>query len=407
MKIHARNTQQLCENFLDECNALGKKEKDQREDCRLQSDRRDMLYCDAESNNQNHRLILFSEVDSENMNDDVEENYDIENEGETKVPSTSKSTSNLKFDKIDRECQERKTKVLALRERSREATELLNMFQEDCLLPNGLNFDNTIRILPSYAQDRKHIVLLTEKEINDAKNLNKPRKERADKSWSSALKHIASDMSGTMNDLFFSQPKSKILNDKHYVAVKHKKTNRVSKQDRNKEINCSCIQCQQKTMKLRVETTKVQVKEAMARLRKSQGRTNRIIFMTDNQVEKAKNDADRKVEECIKKLSQTSSRLLTFTEKHARAQAEVRMHQQTYVFELTEVDEMVKSPFAKALEQYHSGETKSNVLPGDVEGFILTRHVSDQRKKELAIEMNYLKCTSEGSCTQDQLLGFF
>ena len=67
MKIHARNTQQLCENFLDECNALGKKEKDQREDCRLQSDRRDMLYCDAESNNQNHRLILFSEVDSENM----------------------------------------------------------------------------------------------------------------------------------------------------------------------------------------------------------------------------------------------------------------------------------------------------------------------------------------------------
>lgn len=84
-------------------------------------------------------------------------------------------------------------------------------------------------------------------------------------------------------------------------------------------------------------------------------------------MEKAKNDGDRKVEECKENLSQRDG----------------------------------QSPFANALEQYHSGETKSNVSPGDVEGFILTRHVSDQRKEELAIEMNYLKCTSEGSSTQD------
>jgi hypothetical protein len=138
--------------------------------------------------------------------------------------------------------------------------------------------------------------------------------------------------------------------------------------------------------------------------------------MSDSQVEKAKNDADRKVEECKENLSQTSSRLIAFTEKHERAQAEVRMHQET-VFEPTEVNETVESPFANALKQYHeekvlnpSGEAKSNtvlLVPGEGRVFNLTRHVSDQRKRELAIEMNYLKCTSDGSCTQDQLLGFF
>jgi len=411
MKIHASNTQELCKIFQDECNALGEKKKNQREDYRLQTDRRDMLYCDAVSDNPNHKLILFLEVDFENMNDVVEEKNNIENEGETKVPSTS----NSKFNKIDREFQERKTKVLALTERSREANDLLNMFQEDCLLPNGLNFDNTIRILPFYAQDRKHIALLTEKEIKDEKNLNKPRKEREDKSWSSAFKHVASDISETMKNIFSYQPKSKFLNDKHYVAVKNQKTNRVSGKERKKERNCSCIQCQQKTMELRVVTAKVQVKEAMASLMKSRRRTNRIKYMSDFQVEKAKNDADTKVEECKENLSQTSSRLIAFTEKRERAQAEVRMHQKTYMIEPTEVSETVKSPFANALEQYHeekllnpSGETKSNTaLPGEDQVFNLTRHVSDQRKKELAIEMNYLKCTSDGSCTQDQLLGFF
>ena len=250
MEIHASNTQKLCEKFQDECNVLGKKEQDQREDCRLQTDRRDMLYCDAESVNPNHKLILFSEVDFENMNDVVEENNDIETEGETKVPSTS----NSRFNKTDREFQ------------------------------------------------------------------------------------------------------------------------------------------------------------------KCRRRTNRIKYMSDSQVEKAKNDADRKVEECKENLSQTSSRLIAFTEKHERAQAEVRMHQET-VFEPTEVNETVESPFANALKQYHeekvlnpSGEAKSNtvlLVPGEGRVFNLTRHVSDQRKRELAIEMNYLKCTSDGSCTQDQLLGFF
>ena len=220
---------------------------------------------------------------------------------------------------------------------------------------------------------------------------------------------------------------SKFLNDKHYGAVKHKVKQRDkhakkliqskrSIEEKNKEIDCSCIQCHQKKMELRVETAKFQVKEATRKLLISQKKTNKIKYMSDFQVKKAKQDADRKVELCKDNLSQTSSRLITFTEKRERAQAEVRMHQETYVFEPTMGDETAKSLFANALEQYYedevllnpSGETKSNtVLPGENQDFNLTRHVSDQRKKELAIEMNYLKCTSDGSCAQDQLLGFF
>ena len=657
MKIHASNTQKLCEIFQDECNALGEKKKDQREDYRLQTDRRDMLYCDAESDNPNHKLILFlevdiSEVDIENMNDVIEENNDSDNDSETEGETKAASTSNSKFNKTDREFQERKTKVLGLRERSREATELLNMFQEDCLLPNGLNYDNTIRILPAvagviaaeattgtaaekakaaataaidnggsssdaaaaagkaaakattgtaeekakaaaaaatdnggsssdaaaaagaaaaeattgtsaakattigtaaekaaekakaaatkakaaataainnggsnsdaaaaagkaaakatlgtaekkakaavtavtanggsssdaaaaagaaaaeatdgtaaeraeaaatavtanegtveqhelaqveynraaaaaiYSQNRKHINLMTEKEIRDKENLKKGKKLQDDqkqKSWSSTFRNIFAKN----KSMFFAdsgigeqQSISKFLNDKHYGAVKHKVKQRDkhakkliqskrSIEEKNKEIDCSCIQCHQKKMELRVETAKFQVKEATRKLLISQKKTNKIKYMSDFQVKKAKQDADRKVELCKDNLSQTSSRLITFTEKRERAQAEVRMHQETYVFEPTMGDETAKSLFANALEQYYedevllnpSGETKSNtVLPGENQDFNLTRHVSDQRKKELAIEMNYLKCTSDGSCTQDQLLGFF
>jgi len=620
MKIHASNTQKLCEIFQDECNALGEKKKDQREDYRLQTDRRDMLYCDAESDNPNHKLILFlevdiSEVDIENMNDVIEENNDSDNDSETEGETKAASTSNSKFNKTDREFQERKTKVLGLRERSREATELLNMFQEDCLLPNGLNYDNTIRILPAvagviaaeattgtaeekakaaaaaatdnggsssdaaaaagaaaaeattgtsaakattigtaaekaaekakaaatkakaaataainnggsnsdaaaaagkaaakatlgtaekkakaavtavtanggsssdaaaaagaaaaeatdgtaaeraeaaatavtanegtveqhelaqveynraaaaaiYSQNRKHIILMTEKEIRDKENLKKGKKLQDDqkqKSWSSTFRNIFAKN----KSMFFAdsgigeqQSISKFLNDKHYGAVKHKVKQRDkhakkliqskrSIEEKNKEIDCSCIQCHQKKMELRVETAKFQVKEATRKLLISQKKTNKIKYMSDFQVKKAKQDADRKVEICKDTLSQTSSRLITFTEKRERAQAEVRMHQETYVFEPTMGDETAKSLFANALEQYYedevllnpSGETKSNtVLPGENQDFNLTRHVSDQRKKELAIEMNYLKCTSDGSCTQDQLLVFF